>query len=131
MVAEVKSLAAEVEKEIKSFEKGVEDVGSAFTDVAHINLAKVHLGEILSQLRGRRENVEAEQAATAAAAPVAPADLVDQNTKTELQAAAADAGVAVAASATKTEIATAIVEQAPDPAAGLVELPAAPEQPAV
>lgn len=141
MIAEVKGLVAELEKEAKSFEKQVEGVGGVGgPDVIHLGKMLIHGRIFQTDLRNRRGNVEDAELAAMEAEETAetqdPAELVDAMKKDELQAAAADAGVDVPASATKTEIATAIVEQQaePDPAAGLVGQPEptptpTPEQP--
>jgi hypothetical protein len=57
MLAEVKQLVTDVTKEVKSFEGDAEGIGH-FTDLAHLNVAKIHLSELLGGLKVRRANSE-------------------------------------------------------------------------
>lgn len=62
MIAEVKGLVVDLEKDIKSFEKQIEQVGE-FTNLLHLNKARIHLGLLRDELAGRRGNVEDAQLA--------------------------------------------------------------------
>jgi DNA anti-recombination protein RmuC len=78
LVAELKQLVADVTKEIKSFEGDFEELGQ-FTDLAHLNIAKIHLSELRGVLVGRRENLEnAELARMEAEEQSAPEPAVEQ-----------------------------------------------------
>lgn len=58
LIADVKSLTADVAKEIKAFEGEFEELGH-FTDLAHLNIAKIHLSELRNQLVNRRDDIHA------------------------------------------------------------------------
>lgn len=121
MMAEVKSHAAELEKELKSFEKQVEPAGGQFTNLLHLNKAKIHLGLLLDELRSRRGNVEDAELAELEAQENAPA------TPEPASAPVAAEPAPVAA----PEPIAAPEAAAVDPAAGLVAKPdPAPEHPA-
>lgn len=112
-MGEVKSLVSELEKEIKAFEKQVEQVGGQFTNVLHLNKAKIHLGLLVDELRNRRGNVEDAELAQLEAEDNTPAP----------------EPVVVAEPAPAPEVAA--VPAVEDPAAGLVARPeTAVEQPA-
>lgn len=68
MLVEVKQLVADVSKEVKRLEGDLGDLGS-FTDLAHLNIAKIHLGELLGKVKARRDHAEV----TAEPEPAGPA----------------------------------------------------------
>lgn len=57
LIAEVKQALGEVTKELKAYEGDFEELGS-FTDLGHLNVANIHLSELLGELRNRRGNRE-------------------------------------------------------------------------
>jgi hypothetical protein len=134
LIAEVKTSLAKATAGVKRFEGELGEIGR-FTDLAHLNIAAIHLREFVSSLEHQSNQpepaVQPDTPSGLLGAPLAPADLVAGFKKDELQAAAAVQGVEVASGATKTDIAEAIVAQqavpVDDPAAGLI---AAPQPPA-
>jgi hypothetical protein len=74
LVGELKQTVATVEKDLKAFEKDIEDAGSAFTDLVHLHKAKIHLGIFADLLAGRRENVEDAQLAELVSEDATPAE---------------------------------------------------------
>lgn len=111
LISEIRDRLDEAEATLKNFEKDIEDVGH-FTDLAHLNIARIHLGEFLNSLEVHRSNFEerskaARDAAAAEDEPEQPEDLRELP-KTDLKDEAAARDLPV--SGTKEDLAARIAD---------------------